>query len=306
MLIGEKFGIVIVIFVILIISALGTYVVLRAFRANVKKKDNKNHICKGKYRCGGGQLELKNQLGSGAYGVVCAGYFKNSENGVKSVAVKIIKPTENRKAIDDVNFERNIMAQLGKHPNIVELHIPTIIKDHDFIVMVKCKYGSILYWYQHFKSDVKLLIKWAIDVANGLRYITSRGFVHNDIAARNIMLDDGPNGPIAKVGDFGLTRRVDPVTKVYKKRDGDKLPLVWSAPECLYNNIYSEVSDVYSFANFMFEICSPGQYHYPGYQMKKPPHATPAMCDLMQNCWHKDPSIRPKFVEIIQQLTRMQ
>lgn len=46
-------------------------------------------------------------------------------------------------------------------------------------------------------------------------FLSGRGFVHRDIAARNILVDER-NG--CKIGDFGLCRRVQQEQELYLSR----------------------------------------------------------------------------------------
>ena len=53
---------------------------------------------------------------------------------------------------------------------------------------------------------------------------------NRDLAARNVLIADDN---IAKVSDFGLTR------EVLSKQEGTKLPVKWTAPEALRENVSS-------------------------------------------------------------------
>ena len=69
--------------------------------------------------------------------------------------------------------------------------------------------------------------------------MASKGFVHRDLAARNILLGEDR---VVKVADFGLLR--DTQGNVYEIQHTKKLPIKWTAPEALYNSIYTTKSDV--------------------------------------------------------------
>ena len=51
---------------------------------------------------------------------------------------------------------------------------------------------------------------------------------HRDLAARNVLIAEDNS---AKVSDFGLTR------EVLSKSEGTKLPVKWTAPEALRENV---------------------------------------------------------------------
>ena len=66
-----------------------------------------------------------------------------------------------------------------------------------------------------------------------------KGFVHRDLAARNILLSEDR---VVKIADFGLLR--DTHGNIYEIKHTKKLPIKWTAPEALYNGIYTTKSDV--------------------------------------------------------------
>ena len=69
--------------------------------------------------------------------------------------------------------------------------------------------------------------------------MASKGFVHRDLAARNILLSEDR---VVKIADFGLLR--DTHGNIYEIKHTKKLPIKWTAPEALYNGIYTTKSDV--------------------------------------------------------------
>ena len=51
--------------------------------------------------------------------------------------------------------------------------------------------------------DELFRIRVAGDCAEGLAYLSSRGFVHRDVAARNVLVSSDRRG---KISDFGMSR----------------------------------------------------------------------------------------------------
>ena len=66
-----------------------------------------------------------------------------------------------------------------------------------------------------------------------MAHIATLGWIHMDLAARNVLVD---SGLVYKVSDFGLTRKVDPFTGIYTQTKAMKLPIKWMAGEHAYGN----------------------------------------------------------------------
>uniref|UniRef100_A0AC35ET62 Protein kinase domain-containing protein n=1 Tax=Panagrolaimus sp. PS1159 TaxID=55785 RepID=A0AC35ET62_9BILA len=69
------------------------------------------------------------------------------------------------------------------------------------------------------------LIRFSLDVAEGMAYMERQHVVHRDLAARNILLDENF---VAKISDFGLAQLIaQPVNESIR----GKFPIKWTAPE---------------------------------------------------------------------------
>lgn len=66
------------------------------------------------------------------------------------------------------------------------------------------------------------------DTCAGMAYLESRHVVHRDLAARNVLVAEDNS---AKVSDFGLARDEN------FSLEGGKLPIKWTAPEALKQNV---------------------------------------------------------------------
>lgn len=62
------------------------------------------------------------------------------------------------------------------------------------------------YISQDFDSPTILdLIKWSLQTAAGMEYISAKKVIHGDLAARNVLLTGDKN---AKIADFGLSHQL--------------------------------------------------------------------------------------------------
>ncbi|XP_078267118.1 platelet-derived growth factor receptor beta-like [Rhinoraja longicauda] len=136
-----------------------------------------------------------------------------------------------------------------------------------------------------------------------------RNCVHRDLAARNVLICEGK---LAKICDFGLARDIVNDSN-YISRGSTFLPLKWMAPESIFNNLYTSLSDVWSYAVLLWEIFTLGGTPYPelpindqfynairrGYRMPKPPYATDEIYAIMKKCWNDEFEKRPSFSSLV-------
>ena len=80
------------------------------------------------------ELEIGSEIGSGTYGRVCVGKWKNKYR----VALKFC---QNRGKIDEFMREANLMISLPPHPNVVQMFGVCIEGTQPIIVMEYCSGG---------------------------------------------------------------------------------------------------------------------------------------------------------------------
>lgn len=60
--------------------------------------------------------------------------------------------------------------------------------------------------HEHIDSFTTIdLISWSFQVTQGMQYVSSRGVMHGDLAARNVLLC---RNRLVKICDFGLSRSI--------------------------------------------------------------------------------------------------
>lgn len=102
--------------------------------------------------------------------------------------------------------------------------------------------GDLLTYIRNEQNQptVKHLLYFAIDVGNGMDYLSNQKYVHRDLAARNCMMDENLR---IKVADFGLTRDVYERNYYTSKQKGE-MPIKWLALESVERNLTTTESDV--------------------------------------------------------------
>ncbi|XP_072446425.1 platelet-derived growth factor receptor beta isoform X1 [Chiloscyllium punctatum] len=153
------------------------------------------------------------------------------------------------------------------------------------------------------------LIGISYQVAQGMEFLSLKNCVHRDLAARNVLICEGK---LAKICDFGLARDIMNDSN-YISRGSTFLPLKWMAPESIFNNLYTTLSDVWSYAVLLWEIFTLGGTPYPelpvndqfynairrGYRMPKPQYASDEIYQIMQKCWNDEFEKRPSFSTLV-------
>ncbi|EGT47161.1 hypothetical protein CAEBREN_08135 [Caenorhabditis brenneri] len=158
---------------------------------------------------------------------------------------------------------------------------------------------------------LKQLLQFAVQISYGLEYLSQKGFVHRDVAARNVLVHEGT---ACKIGDFGLCRYIYADQSQYKSKGG-KLPLKWMSPEAIRHYEFTIKSDVWSFGILLFEVITLGGSPYPGMppedvlpylegggRIEKPDNCPENFYDVMIQCWNAEPEDRIEFSDIRMQL----
>ncbi|GMR51917.1 hypothetical protein PMAYCL1PPCAC_22112, partial [Pristionchus mayeri] len=284
-----------------------------------------------------------NKLGEGAFGSVYLGRVlaKNIppaagksiveltalRNDNDAAAVKMLHEFADSSAERDFREEIDLMKKIGYHERLVNLLACVTQSEPILLITEFCSNGDLLeflrkrrkymlentpeYYNQKDIITVKQQIMFAIQVAYGLEYLSTRGFVHRDIAARNIMVD---HQETCKIGDFGLCRMVGNENENYHAQGG-KLPLKWMSPEAIDKYFFSITSDVWSYGILLFEIVTLGGTPYPGWpatellsklkngdRMERPDNCSDELYEVMLHCWAENPSDRPTFTQLRKRL----
>uniref|UniRef100_A0A3B4XPD9 Tyrosine-protein kinase n=1 Tax=Seriola lalandi dorsalis TaxID=1841481 RepID=A0A3B4XPD9_SERLL len=246
------------------------------------------------------KLTLGENIGEGEFGAVYEGDYMGQR-----VAVKTIKCDVTAQAF----LVCSVMTELS-HKNLVRLLGVILHKGLHIVTELMIKGNLVNFLRTRGRSVVSSvqLLRFALDVCEGMEYLESKKLVHRDLAARNILVSDDS---VAKVSDFGLTKMDTKVS------DNVKLPVKWTAPEALRKEKFSTKSDVWSYGVLLWEIFSYGRLPYPkmslkevkervegGYRMEAPEDCPPGVYSLMTICWEQEPRRRPAFHKLREKLER--
>ncbi|XP_034737817.1 ephrin type-A receptor 6-like isoform X1 [Etheostoma cragini] len=153
-------------------------------------------------------------------------------------------------------------------------------------------------------------------IAVAMTYLSDMGYIHRDIAARNILVDENL---VCKVSDFGMSRVLeDDEPEAAYTATGGKIPIRWTAPEAIAYGKFSTVSDVWSYGIVMWEVMSYGERPYwemsnqdvilsieEGYRLPAPMGCPVTLHQLMLHCWQKEANQRPRFNNVLSFLDKL-
>uniref|UniRef100_A0A914V9J9 receptor protein-tyrosine kinase n=1 Tax=Plectus sambesii TaxID=2011161 RepID=A0A914V9J9_9BILA len=254
------------------------------------------------------------------------------------VAVKMLPEYADDMSKSEFLKEITLMKSLGYHERMVNMLACVTDSEPLCLVVEYCSSGDLLHFlrdrckymmklddlgidYKNPSEDdqfdpdmvvtLKQLLMFTVQISYGLEYLSQKGFIHRDVAARNVLVHDLTE---AKIGDFGLCRYVYADSANYKSKGG-RLPVKWMSPEAIRHYEFSTKSDVWSFGILMFEIVTLGGSPYPGIQpddvqdhlergmrMDQPDNCPDDFYRVMKRCWEWEPTDRPEFSDIRQKL----
>ena len=169
-------------------------------------------------------------------------------------AIKILFPrcTQKRrfleKAFREKHVESDIVASLI-HPAVIRTYSCGRVKNQDFFVMEYVdgpNMKNVIYSQPELLEENKTKI--ILQIADGLRYIHSKGIIHRDICPKNILLT--PGGQV-KIIDFGLAVAEYGKYRAQGERSGTPS---YMAPEQIRSFEPDARADIYSFGVTMYEI----------------------------------------------------
>lgn len=199
------------------------------------------------------------KLGGGGMGTV---YRAQDTKLGRQVAIKLLAtglPADPERLR---RFEQEARAASAlDHPNIVTLFDIAEKGDQPFIVMQLVEGATLGQLMKRGQQDLKNVLDYAVQIADGLARAHGRGIVHRDLKPDNVMVtEDG----LVKILDFGLAKLMEPLgiseTSTLDRRqpptEAGRIvgTAAYMSPEQARGGSVDARSDVFSFGTVLYEM----------------------------------------------------
>ncbi|KAJ7838687.1 hypothetical protein B0H13DRAFT_2239665 [Mycena leptocephala] len=261
------------------------------------------------------------KIGMGFFSDVYRGTWRN-----RTVAIKVLAECTPRELfVKEVGIWKEF-----KHPHVLELYGASGASGEGpwFFVCPYEKYGCLSEFLRKASVSGDLLglhggkegdlLRFMHEIAKGMDYLHSKGVLHGDLKAANILVDDHIH---CLVSDFGQSEMKSEVFRI----SGTSPPhgtLRWQAPELMAGHCQlTTAMDVYSYAMCCVEILTMGRIPWPlsndddvrhfvtkeNTRPSIPPSRfnSPGLQELLCVCWHKDPFVRSPFSKIVKDVKQL-
>lgn len=251
---------------------------------------------------------IEQKLGEGGMGVV---YRAKDEKLQRDVALKFLDaPTTAGSASHSRALQeaRNISAL--NHPNICTVYEVGEVEGKPFIAMEFVEGRPLSLEIPSTGLSLEQVERYGLQLADALAHAHSRGVIHRDLKAANVILT--PSGRL-KVLDFGIARRFEPgrvgdgttvLDESWESQHTFTGTLPYIAPEILKGQEADVRSDIWSLGVLLYEMAA-GQRPFRGatafelsaaiLRERAPeinPPLPPVLKSVIDKCLDKDPGQR--------------
>jgi serine/threonine protein kinase len=222
-------------------------------------------------RCDISQISFGAQLEDGFFGERHSGTLKRTPATIlkldKHVAAKTLKCTEHETV--DIFYWHATSLQSCDHPSIVAVLGVCVEGDDRRIVLEACPEDLASSLARDMPAAT--VWRWAIELADGLRYLHANQRVMSTVTVDNVVITAGGHAKWASVGPLSHAARAT-------LQGGDA-------------SAFTAASDVFAFGELMFSMC---RGHPDGAADREWPIA-----DLIRRCRVADEAARPSSAELV-------
>ncbi|XP_047199858.1 LOW QUALITY PROTEIN: non-receptor tyrosine-protein kinase TYK2 [Hippoglossus stenolepis] len=242
--------------------------------------------------------------------------FNNNGNDCKGIRVVLKILDQSHKDVSLAFLETASLMSQVSHSHLVFVHGVSVKGSENIMVEEFVEFGPLDVFLRKEKAAVTPQWKFIVakQLASALSYLETKGLVHGNVCAKNILvarkgLEPGTI-PFIKLSDPGIALSV-------LSRDERLERIPWIAPECVDSPApIGNAADQWSFGVTLLEICNNGDlpmsrsalsYKERFYQQKgrfaEP--SSPELASFISMCLTYEPVERPSFRAVLRELTEM-
>ena len=161
-----------------------------------------------------GVIDLDDEIGSGAYGVVKSVSVHGTICAAKDVHKILLQHVSKREsaAVKQKFMQECVHCSKLLHPNIVQflgIYYPSKNAELPWLIMEKLNTSLTDYVEKHQCDEIYFPVKVSIfyDILLGLQFLHAQKIIHRDLSSNNILLT---KFLVAKIADLGMAKLVDP------------------------------------------------------------------------------------------------
>src|SRR5437660_3983574 len=201
-----------------------------------------------------GNYRILEKIGAGGQGTV----YKATDTKLgRAIVIKVLPPELTLKEANLKRFEREArLASALDHPNICTIFDLNEIEGVHFIAMQYVEGKNVRELVSGRPLDLRSALSIAIQVADALAAAHSRGIIHRDIKAGNVMVT--PAGQV-KILDFGLAKLLDHEGGGIHQTDLTEVGIpygtaTYAAPEQARGESVDARADIFSTGVLLYEM----------------------------------------------------
>ncbi|KAL5102322.1 hypothetical protein RYX36_006649 [Vicia faba] len=239
----------------------------------------------------------------------------NSYKGVymgKRVGIEKLKGCEKGSSYEFELHKDLLELMTCGHRNVLQFCGICVDDNHGLCVVTKFMVGGSVHdlMLKNKKLFSKDIVRIAVDVAEGIKFMNDHGVAFRDLNTQRILLDRHGNACLGDMGVVTACKSVGEATEY--ETDGYR----WLAPEIIAGDPESvtetSMSNVYSYGMIIWEMVT-GEAAYSalspvqaavgiaacGLRPEIPKDCQPNLKYIMTKCWNNTPSKRPRFSDIL-------
>lgn len=212
-----------------------------------------------------GRYAVIRRLGSGGFAAV---WLVRDEELDAEVAVKVLA----EHWVDDLDVRRRFVEEgrfLRKveSPYVIGVHdIGTTDDDRPFLVLTYADRGTLAERIKAGPLALADTVAVIEDVSAGLQELHDRGVLHRDVKPENVLFRSTPTGERAMLGDLGLGKSLDAVSRVTMPGGTP----AYVAPEQVRGDVLDPRADLYALAAVTYAALA-----------GKPPHGATTLAAVL-------------------------